>query len=112
MNFSNPNLIYGIVYCEVSRERMPAESRPDLNLAEQVSLALRLVNESEERLSLMEETLRCITGTARVVGEARRERQGKVADMKERILSIRGNINRRRQEAATKEDPQTDGPLT
>ena len=89
---------------------MPAESRPDLTLPEQVSLALKLLGESEGRLSLMEETLRCITGAARVVKEARRERQEKVADMKERILSIRGNINRRRQEADTKEEPQSDGP--
>ena len=87
---------------------MTAETRPDLKLPEQLTVALKLLTESEGRLSLMEETLRCITGAARVVREARRERQGKVADMKERILSIRGNINRRRQEADSKEEPQSD----
>ena len=91
---------------------MTAETRPDLKLPEQLTLALKLLAESEARLSLMEETLRCITGVAKGVKEARRGRQGKMADMTERILNIRGNINRRREEAATKEEPQTDGPTT
>ena len=66
---------------------MTAETRPDLNLPEQLTLTLKLLVESEGRLSLMEETLRCITGAVEVVREARRRRQGKVADMTERILS-------------------------
>ena len=91
---------------------MTAETRPDLKLPEQLTLALKLLAESEARLDLMEETLRCITGAVGVVREARRGRQEKVADMTERILNIRGNINRRRQEANIKEESQTDCPTT
>ena len=36
---------------------MTAETRPDLNLPEQLTLALKLLAESEGRLSLMEERL-------------------------------------------------------
>ena len=91
---------------------MTAESRTDLKLPEQVTLALKLLAETEGRLSLMEETLRCITGAARLVNEARRERLGKMADMKERMVSLRGNINRRKQEPVAKEDSQTDDQST
>ena len=91
---------------------MTAETRPDLTLPDQLTLALRLLSETEGRLRLMEETLHTITGTARLVSEARRERKGKVADMTERILSIRENITRHREEAATNEEPQTDPPTT
>ena len=60
----------------------------------------------------MEETLRCITGAARLVSEARRERLGKMVDMKERMVSLRGNINRREEEAVTMEESRTDEQTT
>ena len=91
---------------------MRGETRPELNLPEQLTLALKLLAESEGRLSLMEETLRCLTEAARLVREARRGREEKMAGMTERILSIRRNITRRREEAGTKEEPQIDGPTT
>ena len=91
---------------------MTAEGRTDLKLPEQVTLALKLLTETEGRLSLMEETLRCITGAARLVSEARRERLGKMADMKERMVSLRGNINRRKQEPVTKNESQSDDQTT
>ena len=92
--------------------KMTAESRTDLKLPKQLTLALKLLAETEGRLSLMEETLRCITGAARLVSEARRERLGKMADMKERMVSLRGNINRREAEALTKDASQTDDQTT
>ena len=98
---------------------MTAETRPDLKLPEQLTLALKLLAESEARLDLMEETLRCITGVAKGVKEARRGRRGKMAEMTERILGIRRNIASRREEEkeekeeeeeGTKVEPQADGP--
>ena len=91
---------------------MTAETRTDLKLPEQVTLALKLLTDTEGRLSLMEETLRCITGAARLVSEARRERLGKMADMKERMVSLRGNINRRKEDPVAKNESQSDDQTT
>ena len=68
---------------------MTVETRPEMKLPEQLTVALKLLAESEGRLSLMEETLHRITGAVGVVREARRGRQEKVAAMKERLLSLR-----------------------
>ena len=91
---------------------MTAETRTDLKLPEQVTLALKLLTETEGRLSLMEETLRCITGAARLVSEARMERRGRMADMKERMINLRGNINRRKEEPVTTNESQSDDQTT
>ena len=68
--------------------RMP-EMKVDMKLVDQVCLLQELLGRSERRLDSLEETVSQITAKAELVRQARQSRAGKLADIQQRIVSLR-----------------------
>merc|ERR1711936_1364360 len=76
---------------EIQTEQVPQmpEMKVDMKLADQVCLLQELLGRSERRLASMEETVRQITAQAEQVRQARQSRAGKLADIHQRIVSLK-----------------------
>ena len=76
---------------EIQTEQVPQmpEMKVDMKLVDQVCLLQELLGRSERRLDSLEETVRQITAKAEQVRQARQSRAGTLADIQERIVSLK-----------------------